>query len=544
MEMLCFCLPGHGDMTLKHMNSLRSHQHFCDVTILSRNNQTFRGHKVVLAACSPFLRDQFLLSPSSKLQVSMLHSSSVIFDLLQSCYTGVIQLKPEEIVNYLTAASYLQMEYIVERCRDALKKYMEQKNPNPLKITTEDRPPQPVILSGSIHSIAVSPGSRPSPVRSPEVHLVEQNRSQQTDGSHLVEKICVEDNAADQGGDPAFQVYISGEEHNRIKEEEATALPGDVRNPYSPAADGVVGEENIEYDVNSIAGGLGTDVLSREGLRTVRSRLSEPGRGRGRAIAKGFKRRRWVPSQEKKSTRSASQDLWYLAGTAGNSGMDLTDGLKTGSFFSIDLPRLDLSLDDSHGDRPLPMAVNNVSQFAVDKSSNADEGNCGLDTGTSEGGDESVAVVGSTSSVIGPVICEHCGVTCPSTHALAMHYCSAHQVYACHFCDKQFHHSYNLNRHMALHRGNGKPHQCPLCSKGFTQRSTLIDHMNLHSGERPHRCAYCHARFAHKPALRRHLKEQHGKTTVQNSIHEQEERERSLGRIREEVQERPVTEQT
>ncbi|XP_077447456.1 uncharacterized protein LOC144067513 isoform X2 [Stigmatopora argus] len=516
MEMLCFCLPGHGDMTLKHMNSLRSHQHFCDVTILTRNNQTFRGHKVVLAACSPFLRDQFLLSPSPKLQVSMLHNSSVIFDLLQSCYTGVIQFKPEEIVNYLTAASYLQMEYIVERCRDALKKYMELKNPNPLKITTEERPPPPVILSGSIHSITASSGSRPSP-----------------------------DNAADQGGDPAFQVYISDEEHNRIKEEEAAAaLTGDVRNPCSPAADGMVGEENIEYDVNPIAGGLGTDVFSKEGLRAVRSRLSEPGRGRGRAVARGLKRRRWVPSQEKKSPRSASQDLWYLAGTAGNSGMDLTEGLKTGSFFPIDLPRLDLSLDDSQGDRPLPMAVNNVSQFAVDKSSDAGEGNCGLDTGTSEGGDESVAVVGSTSSVIGPVICEHCGVTCPSTHALAMHYCSAHQVYACHFCDKQFHHSYNLNRHMALHRGNGKPHQCPLCSKGFTQRSTLIDHMNLHSGERPHRCAYCHARFAHKPALRRHLKEQHGKTTVQNSIHEQEEHERTLGRIREEVQECPVTEQT
>lgn len=69
MDMLCFHLPGHGDMTLRHMNSLRFRQHFCDVTILTSNNQTFRGHKVVFAACSPFLRDQFLLNPSSKLQV-------------------------------------------------------------------------------------------------------------------------------------------------------------------------------------------------------------------------------------------------------------------------------------------------------------------------------------------------------------------------------------------------------------------------------------------------------------------------------------------
>ncbi|KAM9777120.1 zinc finger and BTB domain-containing protein 12-like isoform X2 [Syngnathus typhle] len=477
MEMLCFRLPGHGDMTLKHMNSLRSRQHFCDVTILSSNNQTFRGHKVVLAACSPFLRDQFLLNPSSKLQVSMLHSSSVMCDLLQSCYTGVLQFKPEEIVNYLTAASYLQMEYIVERCRDALKRYMQQKNPNPLKV-----------------------------------------------------------NPSDQGGDghrDVFQVYISDEEQNIVKEEESGAPTDTRKDALTPPEDGAM----AEYDLTAQDGGT-------DGPRSSRHKLSEPVRGRGRAMGRGFKRRRWVSSQEKKTPRSASQDLWYLAGTSGGFGMDLSEGLKTGNFFSVDLPRLDLSLDDTRGDKSLPLAASSLTHFAVDESGDGGEGSCALNPGTSEGGDESVAVVGSTSSVTGPVICEHCGVTCPSTHALAMHYCSAHQVYSCPFCDKQFHHSYNLNRHMALHRGNGKPHQCPLCSKGFTQRSTLIDHMNLHSGERPHRCAYCNARFAHKPALRRHLKEQHGKTTVQNSIHEQEERERTLGRIREEAQECPVTEQT
>ncbi|XP_054620267.1 zinc finger and BTB domain-containing protein 12-like isoform X1 [Dunckerocampus dactyliophorus] len=556
MDMLCFCLPGHGDMTLKHMNSLRSRQYFCDITILTSNNQTFRGHKVVLAACSPFLRDQFLLSPSSKLQVSMLHSSSVMCDLLQSCYTGVLQFNSEEIVNYLTAASYLQMECIVERCRDALKKYMQLKNPSQLKISTEVSPPQPVIVSGSIHSIASPPTGRPSPAHSPEVHLVDENSTQESsrqhDGSALPHKACVKDNASDDEGETCrekqqvFQVYISDEEQNSVRDEETVApadVPSDAR---SPKTDGVVvGGERSEYDLNPIGEGLGTDSFLRDGLRAFRHRLSEPVRGRGRPAGRGFKRRRWVSTQEKKSPRLASQDLWYLANaaTAGGFGLDFSEGHKTGNLFSVDLPRLDFSLDDAQGDKSLQSDANSLTNFGLEESRDAGEGSSGLNAGTSEGGDESVAVVGSTSSVTGPVICEHCGVTCPSSHALAVHYCSAHQVYACPFCDKQFQHSYNLNRHMALHRGNGKPHQCPLCSKGFTQRSTLIDHMNLHSGERPHRCAYCHARFAHKPALRRHLKEQHGKTTVQNSLHEQEERERSVGRIREEAQECPVTEQ-
>lgn len=63
-----------------------------------------------------------------------MYSSTVVCDLLQSCYTGVLQFSPEEIVNYLTAASYLQMDHIVERCRGALKKYMQLKNPKPPKV--------------------------------------------------------------------------------------------------------------------------------------------------------------------------------------------------------------------------------------------------------------------------------------------------------------------------------------------------------------------------------------------------------------------------
>lgn len=78
METLCFRLPGHGDTALEHMNSLRCSRHFCDITIVASNKQTFKGHKVVLAACSPFLRDQFLLNPSPNLQVGQLLSFGTV----------------------------------------------------------------------------------------------------------------------------------------------------------------------------------------------------------------------------------------------------------------------------------------------------------------------------------------------------------------------------------------------------------------------------------------------------------------------------------
>ncbi len=69
VDVVCFRLPGHGDTALSNMNFLRTQQHFCDVTIVAGGRRMFRGHKVVLASCSAFLRDQFLLNPSSELQV-------------------------------------------------------------------------------------------------------------------------------------------------------------------------------------------------------------------------------------------------------------------------------------------------------------------------------------------------------------------------------------------------------------------------------------------------------------------------------------------
>uniref|UniRef100_A0A8C5N104 Zinc finger and BTB domain containing 12 n=1 Tax=Leptobrachium leishanense TaxID=445787 RepID=A0A8C5N104_9ANUR len=125
-DILRFQLPGHEAATLRCMNQLRTEERFCDITVLS-DGLKFRGHRVVLAACSPFLRDQFLLNPGSELQVSLMHGPRVVSDLLLSCYTGLLEFCVRDIVNYLTAASYLQMEHVVEKCRHALTQFIEPK---------------------------------------------------------------------------------------------------------------------------------------------------------------------------------------------------------------------------------------------------------------------------------------------------------------------------------------------------------------------------------------------------------------------------------
>lgn len=523
METLCFRLPGHGDSTLKHMNSLRSRQHFCDITIVASDNQTFRGHKVVLAACSPYLRDQFLLNPSSKLQVSVLHSSSVVCDLLLSCYTGVLQFNSEEIVNYLTAASYLQMEHIVERCRGALKKYVRLKNPSPPKTADEESQISPVIVTGSVHSVGVGPSPKrphsPGPDRS---STSAQDSGQNQGNSPSVNDSFIEVNASDeevtvkQEDTEVYRVYVS--EENRANRDE-TVKENQSQDGHDPEAEEVIIGEGGHYQLQPAEEPVAGGSQAVESFRlTLKHRLSDskPSKGRGR----GFKKRKWMTAQERRLL-AEQQDMWYVTNSGVALGSDYNqDTLKPGSYISVELPRFaDFEMGESRGEKQ-------VALFALEDAGGG-EGSSGLQPSEGAGrGDESVAVVGSTSNATGPVICDHCGMAFPTANILAIHCRTTHMLYVCPCCGKNFHHSANLSRHMAVHRTSGKSHQCPLCFKTFTQKSTLIDHMNLHSGERPHKCAYCHARFAHKPALRRHLKEQHGKTTGQNSLHEQQERER------------------
>lgn len=307
---------------------------------------------------------------------------------------------------------------------------------------------------------------------------------------------------------PKFNVYVPKEAAKRS--EDQTGPSGAPHQAFCPETAGATDRE--------CSLSLADD---DSGLTRVRG-----GKGRGR----GFKRRRLPSLQEKRAAETdRHQDLWYLAaaGMGGAFGMDyIQEGLKTGGLMAPDFPHLDTALGEGEGEKASSTSASTLSQYCMEDPSGACEGGSG--GAAHQGVDESVAVVGSTSSVAGPVICEQCGVAFPSVQALTVHSCSAPPLYCCPCCAKQFHHSANLTRHMAVHRGGAKSHQCPLCYKTFTQKSTLIDHMNLHSGERPHHCAYCHARFAHKPALRRHLKELHGKTTAQNFLFEQQERGKGI----------------
>ncbi|XP_074779953.1 zinc finger and BTB domain-containing protein 26 isoform X1 [Athene noctua] len=127
-DILHFKFDNYGDSMLQKMNKLREENKFCDV-VVHIDDVEVHGHKIVFAAGSPFLRDQFLLNDSRDVKISILQSSEVGRQLLLSCYSGILEFPEMELVNYLTAASFLQMSHIVERCTQALWKFIKPKQP-------------------------------------------------------------------------------------------------------------------------------------------------------------------------------------------------------------------------------------------------------------------------------------------------------------------------------------------------------------------------------------------------------------------------------
>lgn len=131
-DSLQFSFSTHSDAVLSKMNVLRKEKHFCDVKLLLTSplataveSYCFDGHKVVLAASSDFLSDQFLLHEGQdELEVSNVASVEVGRRLLMSCYTGLLEVPRPELVTYLTAASALRMNHVVEKCAQAISFYL------------------------------------------------------------------------------------------------------------------------------------------------------------------------------------------------------------------------------------------------------------------------------------------------------------------------------------------------------------------------------------------------------------------------------------
>ncbi|KAJ8396635.1 hypothetical protein AAFF_G00017010, partial [Aldrovandia affinis] len=111
--------PDFSCSILQKLNQQRQLGQLCDITVVIQGRH-YRAHRAVLAASSPYFCDQVLLKNSMRVVLPDVMHHCVFESLLQSCYTGSLQLPVGEVVGYLTAASFLQMWHVVDKCTELL----------------------------------------------------------------------------------------------------------------------------------------------------------------------------------------------------------------------------------------------------------------------------------------------------------------------------------------------------------------------------------------------------------------------------------------
>ncbi|KAG8456849.1 hypothetical protein GDO86_002581 [Hymenochirus boettgeri] len=79
--------------------------------------------------------------------------------------------------------------------------------------------------------------------------------------------------------------------------------------------------------------------------------------------------------------------------------------------------------------------------------------------------------------------------------------------YMCNICEVRFTRQDKLKIHMRKHTGE-RPYLCIHCNSKFVHNYDLKNHMRIHTGVRPYQCEFCYKSFTRSDHLHRHIKRQ------------------------------------
>ncbi|XP_040915130.1 zinc finger and BTB domain-containing protein 6-like [Toxotes jaculatrix] len=463
-DSLKFRLPTHGDSILSKMNGLREDHRFCDVTLLLGGPQGttvqplhFHGHRVVLAASSDFLRDQFLLHEGrAELSVGVVSSVEVGKRLLLSCYTGLLEVPLRELVSYLTAASALQMSQVVEKCAQAVSQY----------------------LSPTLAFLKMERQSEEQEILQPDSGWPGPSFKSQEERDAAQPSTSIQEASTEGGGATVIQSKSSASQGAKVDNQGHREVSEDRRVVKGE----IESSEDAACCFNSLESGEGGGIQADHTLKpsyqvhhitgTLKCKLHTP-----TAVQDCTSSTNMGCSAQHEEALNSSQSPDEMLSVAGQL-QDCGELMDSHNLFCLS----GAHLSNSH---------------------------CSGDELTEDS--DSILVQR-------PYLCRRCDRVFQHLESYVGHL-KEHRQYLCLVCGKGFSQKSNLSRHIQVHTGV-KPFRCPLCHKMFSQKAPLQDHLNLHTGDKPHRCNYCAAHFAQKTGLRRHLKDVHGKSGQQNILEE------------------------
>ncbi|KAH3772561.1 hypothetical protein DPMN_173902, partial [Dreissena polymorpha] len=83
------------------------------------------------------------------------------------------------------------------------------------------------------------------------------------------------------------------------------------------------------------------------------------------------------------------------------------------------------------------------------------------------------------------------------------------QTYVCKICDRVYHHSRSLKKHMKKHKTESEVFECHICPYKCDSKRDLNTHLNMHSGVKGFSCPMCSTMCMRKSSVLRHIRQTH-----------------------------------
>ncbi|XP_060760968.1 zinc finger and BTB domain-containing protein 22b [Neoarius graeffei] len=539
------CFPNVQASVLDSLNRQREDGQLCDLSIHVQGH-VFKAHRCVLAASSPYFHDQVLLKNMSTVSIPAVMDPLAFERVLSCAYTGQLQMLREDIVNYLTIGSVLQMWHIVDKCTELLREDRGgSSGPQGTAPSSESTRCNSIAnrdsYGGEGHTQSiVQPLNRPSLIESQSPSSTNYFSPKDASfggamassgtvgdgGIHSTPNYCMSSSRED-----AFLIDEEEEEDDELVYPRKQDQGSGRRKKPAPASDQEMGVSD-SFGVSSYQ-----DIESSPPQK--RPMYSQP------SI---MPRKQWVVV---KTERSRDDDLIMVSGEEGGENEDEQDlekererertfnisnvrtlsadlssreeieaqvdycqspedylkfesGLmdQTSSQHTLENPSQSSSRAVSALLSSVQTAAARTQLFPLDMQGNQivlynqpsptvglQESLPGVSLkGTSEHGTVQLTGQGGMDSGLDGLDGNGAGAT--------------GKVFMCH-CGKRFTHKSMRDRHINMHL-DLRPFHCPVCSKKFKMKHHLTEHMKTHTGLKPYDCLSCGKKFMWRDSFMRH----------------------------------------
>ncbi|XP_003977531.2 zinc finger and BTB domain-containing protein 37 [Takifugu rubripes] len=437
-------IPDFSNSVLTHLNQLRVQGRLCDI-VVNVQGQSFRAHKVVLAASSPYFRDHMSLSQMSTVSLTVIRNPTVFEQLLTFCYTGRLVLQLADIISYLTAASFLQMQHIIDRCTQILEGIH-------LKISLADLDEEPL-----------------------------------------------EDQRGSRGNRTLEAVVRGGAHHGRLRllgphrAAEAISPPEEQISPTLTAEHG-----GAEGSVPAVNRATKEPILriNRAGQWYVetsgepeRSGSAEEGGAVDQVRIKTERVEDWIGAGEQQPEAVAAEEgATVMIDTSGRSTLVPAPlGAEGGQSTQ---PSSSFSESDRFSPTGSVVMVTERQRAKSESPNQVDD----LRQPSSQGEEHAAFDMGGYEDYLREQVGDRWFRYNPRL--------------TCIYCCKSFNQKGSLDRHMRLHMGI-TPFVCRICGKKYTRKDQLEYHIRKHTGNKPFHCHVCGKSFPFQAILNQHFRKNH-----------------------------------